>query len=195
MQRRGFGTDKVRQIEDKPRTLPPDQFLNSFLGHESGPEGSDEFNMNCNASEPTPSIFSVTIPPSLEAKVSRIHVVIVDNNPLFTTFGALATLSKGVLVQIVNSANEVLLNCHGQRPIQSNADFAAINGVDMQIQMDNGGPHNTPDIVQISFNIFESGAHMLLDQGQKIRFVIQDDLRGLDAFRAVVQGTFNVLKS
>ncbi len=177
-----YGEQRVRAATTKiDGGHDPNKFVYEYVEHVSGPSGGDGTNMNGNASLGDPSIYELDV--GIHWLLARINMGIFDAGPTFAKFGGIAALTNGVQILIVDNDGVVLQDFTGGRPITKNADFNYLAGIDSVIDTSAG-----QDLVRIRFTILRAGDNMLLLPGHKIRFVIQDDLSGIDEFRAMGQG-------
>ncbi len=158
-------------------------FVNEYVAHVSGGEGTDAFNMNPN----TAAVFAYTVPEQTEVRIARLNIAIVDDDPTLSTFGGVPTLTNGVLVDVMDRDGLSILDLTGGRPLTQNADFLYLAGIDMEILTGAG-----LDAVKMRYSLFKAGANLRMKAGDEIRFTIQDDLSGLGQFRCMVQGIMTI---
>lgn len=158
-------------------------FINEYVAHVSGAEGTDDFNMNPGAD----AVFAYTVPEETEVRIARLNIAIVDGGPTLREFGGLPTLANGVLIHVMDRDGLSVLDLAGGRPLTHNADFLYLTGIDMEIVTGAG-----LDVVKMRYSLFKAGANLRMKAGDEIRFTIQDDLSGLDQFRCMVQGIMTI---
>lgn len=132
--------------------------------------------------------FDFVVPAGTKYKTfsfSRINFEMVDNAMRWDRFGGLAAaLTNGLLIQVLDNNNAIRQDFDTtRRPIMTNADFSPIAGVDAIVIATAG-----PDALPGRFSIFKVGRRMTLFPNWRIRIVVQDDLRNIDVFRAMIQG-------
>lgn len=121
--------------------------------------------------------------------LSRIDFVIVDGAIRWGQFGGIATLTNGLLVQILDDADVVLQHfATDVHPIVNNEDFGGLAGADNVIILAAGD-----DALPVRFSIFKSGNPMALLPNWRVRVVVQDNLTGLTHFDAMVQGVLKLV--
>lgn len=165
----------------------PDEYLYAYLRRISGPASAstNAYDMDTD-SDLQNSVFEYQVPTGQTLRLARVNFELVDGAMQVNRFGGIATLANGCLFRIVNVGGSVtLLDFTNGVPIQRNADFAPLAGVDSIIQQAAGD-----DMLPVRFSIFKAGAPMLIGAGQRVQWVNRDDLSGLTVFRAMVQGVF-----
>ncbi len=178
-------TGPIGVTSDNAVAAPGNQFIYSYLTHISGPDGTDDENMDPDASG-ADAIYEYIVPAGPSARIARLNMAIVDPSPRLDRFGGQAALANGVLMQVLDTDDNELIDLTGGRPIQTNAEFLYLAGIDMELITTAGA-----GVVKVRHSLFKAGANMLLMPGQKIRFTIQDDLSALGTeFRCMVQGVF-----
>ena len=183
-----FGQPFHRHAPDLPYGRPPQDFIYRYLEHVSGPEGSDSCNINPAASLEEPSVYAWQVPPSVEARISRLVLGLIGGNPSVNEFAGMnSPLTNGILFQATDDKGGLLQSFHGQRPVTTNGDFVFMAGSDMEMLIGPG-----LDLVTVRFSFFKANANVLIGQGYQIRVVIQDDLSSISQFRIMVQGTYRV---
>ena len=106
-----------------------------------------------------------------------------DPNQRPSLFGAQAALAVGCrLISIGADGEETFDFCDGAT-LQKNSDFALLAGIDDELD---SGPAD--DGRYIRWTIEKAGHPLLLQTGEGISMVIQDDLTAMDEFRILVQG-------
>ncbi len=115
----------------------------------------------------------------------RINFGLIDGAMQWGRFGGIGSgLTNGLLLQVLD-ADDVVQQHFGtdMHPIQANEDFIVFAGVDSLVE-----PTAGDDAIPIRFSIFKSGNPMTLFPNWRVRLVVQDDLRTISHFNAMVQG-------
>ena len=129
------------------------------------------------------SDFFYTCPANQTVHISRINFIILDASILLTDFGGIANgLPSGVLINVLDDDNTIILDFLDGESIQQNVDFGLLAGVDTQISTGTDG-------LFVRWSLFKTGANLKLTAGQSIRISIRDDLSSLEKFNAMIQGT------
>lgn len=157
----------------------PGEFVYSFMSA----DGSISLNTDGSTSAVT---FSYIVPSIRSAHISRMNMLLLDQNQRPSLFGAQTALTNGCrLITIasgVGPAEETFDFCDG-RTIKANIDFAFLAGIDNETDT---APAD--DARYIRWTIEKAGHPLLLRGGEGIAMVIQDDLSSMDDFRILVQG-------
>jgi hypothetical protein len=151
----------------------PSQFVFSNL-YNGGPE------MNVNGSI-TPSSHRYTVPAGKRTYVYRINLIILDASITASKFGGLGALSIGITIKAKDSDDVLLLDFLDGQTIKNNAEFCLLAGTDMKI-----GPGT--DSISIRWTIDKAGGSLILESGEYLEILVQDDLIGLTSFQAMLQG-------
>lgn len=165
----------------------PDEYVYEYLRRISGPASASGnlYDMDTD-SDLQNSVFEYQVPTNQTFRLARVNFELVDGAMQVNRFGGINTLASGCLFRIVNVGGSVtLLDFTNGVPIQRNADFAPLAGVDSVIE-----PAAGDDMLPVRFSIFKAGAPMLIAGGQRVQWTNRDDLSGLTVFRAMVQGVF-----
>ncbi len=178
-------TGPIGVTSDNSVAVAANQFIYSYLTHISGPDGTDDENMDPDASA-ADAVYEYVVPPGPSARLARLNMAIVDPTPRLDQFGGQAALGNGVLMQVIDGDGNELIDLTGGRPIQTNAEFLYLAGVDMELIQTAGA-----GVVKVRASLFKAGANMFMLPGERIRFTIRDNLSTLGTeFRCMVQGMF-----
>jgi hypothetical protein len=163
----------------------PSQFIFKLFLRHSGPAGSAETDMNTD-SDVTPSTFRYTVPIGRSVLVQRINFQMVDDSMGAVDFGGIASgLSNGITIKVHNAEGGVMLDFLDGTTIKRNTDFCLLAGSDIVITELSG-----KDQLPVRWTVARAGAILRLISNQYIEIVVNDDLSGLDIFRAMLQGVY-----
>jgi len=117
-------------------------------------------------------------------KFARFNFVLVDGAMRWDRFAGLGSaLGNGLLLRVLDNNGVIQQHFDTDRqPIQTNADFGGLAGVDNPLTAAAG-----PDAMPVRFSVFKSGNHMTLYPNWIIRAVVQDNI-AVDVFRIQIQG-------
>lgn len=167
-------------------TAYPTEVYFKFFRHASGPTGSATNSMNPNAALGTPSIYELVPTTGTHVILSRINFLIKDLNCSIGKFGGLAALTNGIKIEAINATGAVETDFLDSDTVKVNEDFDLLAGVDV------AGIDNTKavDAVPVRWTLTKglNGQGLLLVPGSFLRITIQDNLSGLDSFRAMAHG-------
>lgn len=132
--------------------------------------------------------FDYLVPAGTQYKtfmLSRFNFEMTDTAMRWDQFGGLGgALANGLLFQIIDNNNNLRQDFDTtRRPVQTNADFATLAGIDAPLTAAAG-----PDALPVRFSVFKAGRSMTLFPNWIVRVVVQDNLAGLDVFRGMIQG-------
>jgi len=131
--------------------------------------------------------YRYTCPASREVWLERVNIVILDPGIEPDRFGGSSAVTNGLEVRTWTVASSsVILDFTDGNTILNNSDWGLLAGPDTPIQSVAGGAR--PDQLTVRWTIGKSGAALKLTSGQALEFLVQDDLTGLDSFKAMVQG-------
>lgn len=159
--------------------LPRDMFFR-FLKN----NGSKDMDVNGSV---TPVVFSIEHHRSnMVMDIFRVNMVILDAGPAASEFGGIANgLTNGLVIRIVDSQGNILIDFFDGQTIRNNSDFGLLAGPDWPIVTGAG-----TDAVSVRWTIAKAGDSVVLNKGDRFEIVVQDDLTPLDSFRVQVQGIF-----
>ena len=163
---------------EEAHVLPAD-WLAKFLNSGSSIE------MNVDGSDPVVK-FKYTVPANRCAVIRRVNWAIEDATVKMPEFGGISALTNGLLVQVIDTdTTTVVLDFLDGNPIKQNFHFALLAGSDVDIERDTG---NVNETLFVRWSLYKGGGPLFLAPGQIFQVTVQDDLTGLDAFHASLQG-------
>ncbi len=122
--------------------------------------------------------------PIKNAVCARLLWDILDGSPTTTKFGGIiGGLTNGVLMQLVDAADAVVLDFTDGDPIKQNHQFARMVGTDWALTIGAG-----VDAVNVRWSLFKTGKELLVPPGFKLRVTIRDDLTTVDSMSVSMQG-------
>lgn len=163
------------KVMTTPVAYPMDGFISEYLLN-----GALSPNMNVNGSV-TPVIFEYIVPAPFFFALSQHNLVITGANITADKFGPLASLTNGILWQILKADNSVAYSFGSGAPIKANYEFSHVAGSTIQ---NTGGQ----DQLTILWEGTRLGILGVLETGWKIRVTVRDNLTAIPAFQATVHG-------
>ena len=159
--------------------LPRDMFFRFLRSN-----GSKDMNIDGSV---TPVTFSVEHHRAvMDMDIFRVNMVILDAGPAASEFGGIPNgLTNGLLIRVMDSQGNILLDFLDGLTIRNNSDFGLLAGPDWPIVTGAG-----TDAVSVRWTIAKAGDSVVLNKGDRFEVVVQDDLTSLDSFRIQVQGIF-----
>ncbi len=122
--------------------------------------------------------------PVKHAVVSRLLWDILDGSPTTSKFGGIiGGLTNGVLVELRDAADAVVVDFLDGDPIKQNHQFARMVGTDWALVIGAG-----VDSVNVRWSLFKTGKQLLVPPGFKLRVTVRDDLMALDSMSVSLQG-------
>lgn len=119
----------------------------------------------------------------------RLHLMTIfiqDQGIKADEFGGLGSaLTNGLLIEVRDDKDNLLLDPTDGTPIKANAAFSSLTGSDLVFQ-DAAGM--SQDLFTALWIINATGAGLWMDKNWLIRFVVRDDLTSLNFFRCFVHG-------
>ena len=162
-------------MEENNNPCPPGDHLFAYLQRSS----DNSIEMDVNASNANPEIFQYTIPPDKTLELHRLNLYVMDGNVRWNRFGGRNKLQNGLLIQVLDSGANIVQHFGTDvEPILKNADFALLG--DAQISRLSG-----KHLLMLDWELV---GPMCLAADWVIRFVLRDNLSGLDNFRVMIQG-------
>ena len=159
------------------------ELINQFL--DSNGDGSGTHNLNGNYSGGATE-FWIECPASADAQyeISRLIVNIEDTAGMSAQeYGNLgAALTNGVKLEHRYVDDTVRLNLTPD-PVQANADWSAYC---YDAQVLSWGPGD--EMLAVRWTFSKSGDFLVLEHGEKLVVILEDDLTGLISHRFLVQG-------
>ena len=162
----------------KSDTRDPDEFVYSFFRPDNDPGQSPDMNVDGSV---TAVLFEVGF--DFDWRLTRINVIINDNNMTSIRFGGLGALANGLILQVVNAPGIEQINFMDGLTLKANRDWHALAGVDANLDVAAG-----VDIFDVRWTVEKAGAQMLVPANWTMRITVQDNLLGLDFFRIMAQG-------
>ena len=160
------------------RALNAEHHLYEFLKN----AGSRDMVVNGSS---TPVKFKYTVPVGKYVEVERINIVIEDGSIDPVDFGGLGALGNGLEIEAYTAADALAKDFCAGFPIQSNADWGGLSGVDNQPYYGTGA---ALDSLNIRFSLYKGNEALRLDAGEYLQFTINDNMAGIDKFDAMIQG-------
>lgn len=154
----------------------------------SNGDGTGTTNMGVNGSV-TQQTFTVDGPTDgTSIRVARLIVAVEDNASMTnTTFGAVATLSTGVGLEIVDSSDATMIDLTPIK-IKQNGDWGRY-AYDVEVHEWGATPTNRYLGARWTFSKFVDGG-IVLNNGEKIECNVDDDLSALVGFTIVAEGEY-----
>tara|TARA_R110000824_G_scaffold143199_11_gene310797 strand:- start:304 stop:834 length:531 start_codon:yes stop_codon:yes gene_type:complete len=152
----------------------PEKFVFSFLKDDSTIE------MNVNGAS-TPVSYKYTAPAGKRVYVYRVNMMMLDASVTASKFGGVASLTTGITVKVKNSADTELLDFLDGQTIQNNTEFGLLAGTDINVG-------SGADGVNIRWTLASAGGSLILESGDYLEVLVQDNLTGLTSFQAMLQG-------
>lgn len=151
------------------------------------PDNSDSPDMNVAGTLISPVGFQYVVPSRMIFKYARMNLSIQDTDIRPSRFGGIGALTSGCIIRVANSDDDdsTVLDFTNGEPIKANREFTLLVGVDVPF-IDAANEDWLP--IRFTINRGLGGKSMILTEGQKIQFIIQDDLTNLEFFRVMVQG-------
>lgn len=148
-------------------------------------QNDGSYDMNIDASTVSKE-FIYKSPIDKDSFITRINFIIGYDKikkPTSHTFADLdQSLHNGILVEVLNCDNIMVLDVLDNTTIKENIDFALMCGIDFSI-------NTFFNTMIISWSLISNGGLLLLEENETIRITIRDDLSSLVKFQAIVQGT------
>jgi hypothetical protein len=139
--------------------------------------------LNANVNGTTPVEFYIEAADNDVLELHRIIIHIADNGSIQPhTYGALAALTNGVKVTVVDADDNVLQG--GVITVKANAEWGRVC-FDVEIQDRGAG---SDGYVNVRWTFAKAGVPLRLRDGEKFVVTIQDDLTGLLEHYFMVQG-------
>lgn len=157
----------------------PDELLYTCLVN------SGNFDMNIEASGVgTGGVeFTYECPNNQITYITRVNFAMLDGGIGISDFAGITNgLASGLIVDVLDSDDAVLVDYLDGATIKQNIDFGLLAGVDIGISPGTDG-------LLVRWSLFRCGAQLKLTEGQKLRITVQDDLSSLEKFNAMIQGT------
>lgn len=132
----------------------------------------------------TPVLFDYVIPENFVGLLVRVNIHLYNSSIQPDGFGGLAALANGILIQALDADNNLLIDFTDGYPIKKSCEWTGLAGTDAGIDQHGG----QTDSQYIRWTIAKAGEKLELDEGQKFRIMIRDDLTGIPQFRAMLQG-------
>ncbi len=159
-------------------TRDPDEFIYSFFRPDNNPASSPDMDVDGSG---TAVLFEVGF--DFDWRLTRINLVINDNNMTSIKFGGLSALGNGLILQVVNAPGIEQIDFFDGLTIKANRDWHALAGVDANLDVSAG-----VDIFDVRWTIEKAGAPMLIPANWTVRITVQDNLTGIDFFHMMAQG-------
>jgi len=162
----------------------PEDRLDKLFRWVSGPTGADSSDMVVVASSGSPSVFEIGPPSGEDWNVMRVNFKIYDPMSDPTKFGALSALTNGCKIEILDASDVVVHDYMDGLTVKTSGDFGLLAGPDV------AGIETSKTVdVQIIRWTLAKGTNdpNRLPEGARIRITIQDDLTGINEFRAMLQ--------
>ena len=127
--------------------------------------------------------FKYTVPAGKTFQLSRMNICLVDSSVDPADFGGITgALANGVLIDIYDESDAVVIDLTAGQPIKVNCNWVLYCGVDLLVQ------DSVVDGLYMRWTFAKAGAAILMPVGYYFQITIQDDLTGLVAFQAQLQG-------
>lgn len=138
----------------------------------------------------TPVLFKYTVPAGFQARISRLVVHLTDAGSNPGDFGGInGGVANGVLFQVFDSDDVLMLDFLDGTAIQVNGDYAHMSGVDIDVKVGVG-----LDSTTARATMTKTGASLLLVPGEYIGLTVRDDLTSISGiYRVMVHGTLDPL--
>lgn len=138
----------------------------------------------------TPTGFKIVAQPGEELIVWRVIVHIEDTGAMKADgYGGLVKLPKGVLVRKLDASGDVYHDLLDNHAVKTNSDW----GHQMFNVNHLAFGAGTVETIYANWNLKDSGAPIILYEGEALEFFCQDDLTGLEDHHFSVQGQRNAV--
>jgi len=130
-------------------------------------------------------LYEYVVPGEKRFLWTRSNMVALDAAPRPSRFVGQTKLTNGCLFQVCDPTGTVVVkNITRRNPIKQNADWVLLAGTDETSEIvTNEGQ------VAVRWTMEKTGARMWVPPRYRIRFVVRDDLAGVESLRIMVQGT------
>lgn len=152
------------------------RFLRDF---NTDPAPADLTAMNVDGSV-VPKFFDIIAEDDLYINAGTLLVINPNQGPL--TFGGLAPLTNGCLIQVLDQNLDLALDLVDTINIKKNADWAFITGTDHKPVQGNSNEEFTANL------ILSAAGFLYLPEGYRFRIVVRDDLTTITEMRIVIKG-------
>ncbi len=173
------GTDVITELQiisestEVHNKFSPGKFFNVHL------KNIASFDMNVNGSV-TPVDFLFEPPPDKHIFISRLIIMIEDNNINFNKFGGISALTNGFFIKVTE--NGIERNLH-DNIIKKNSHFHML-AYDVSIDS------STTDLLSVRWSFSKSGTYLHLHAStlDNFKVIVADNLTGLTTFHMAIQG-------
>ncbi len=132
-----------------------------------------------------PPLYRHTVPAGEVHFMYHLTIHLLDGTVNLDQFGAIGTLSEGVLLGFYNSDDELVLDPTGGHPIVDLSDFSFFTGIFLDKTVG-----NVDDIFISSWHLPDTyGGPVRMEPGDYLQLTIQDDLTELTEFHIFVHGS------
>ncbi len=136
-----------------------------------------------------PGVYFVTPSTAKSPKgvdVTRVNFKLIDGNIRWDRFAGLGSaLPNGMKVEHISTGGATLFDFTDGQKIHINADFGLLAGVDNIIE-----PVAGDDALIVRWTLAKAGKPYHLNQGQSLRFTIEDATSTITSFEAMCQGVY-----
>jgi hypothetical protein len=180
----GRGASPARWTPTGPLPVRPEDM--AYLSYSLNGAGAS---VDMNVDGTTPKSFRTVAPAARRLAVHRVIMHMADVNIEFDKFAGLgAVLTNGIGVSIRDADDVELLDFMGGDPLVRTVDWSRLAGPDIGlIQTGIGGD---PDVLIMRWSLYRTGVIPILEPGEYMEFLIQDNLTGLSNFKATVHGWY-----
>ncbi len=168
--------------------VPDSSLANKFLFKRLENNGNHDMNIDGSS---TNVEFTYTSPVNKDTFITQITFIIryndinIPDNVLRSqlSFAGMDNgLTNGILINVLDANNNVMLNLSSVMPIKRNLDFALLSSSNINIDLNN-------DVILINWKLTDAGSKLLLEENQTLKVTIQDNLSSLLFFNTMIQGT------
>lgn len=169
------GTLQLRNSTDH-HVIDPARFISTHMTTGSS------IDMNIDGSS-TSVLFKYICPANTESAIARLNIHIQDGKVDPPDFGGISALTNGVLFEIYDSDDTLIIDLLDGVPIKANTHWAMFAGTDVVVHTGTGD-----DAMTARWTFARAGGALHITAGQYFQATIRDNLSAISAFHMVLQG-------
>ncbi len=170
-------TEKGLEFLKQNTTLTGDELIFTYLKLASSPEMAIDGT--------TPKSFDYVSPPGKVSYLSVLNIMIQDAGISPEKFGGVLALANGVDILLLDSAAGITRDLGNYEKIKTNYDFGFLSGGEGFTIFPGSG---TSDMLTGKVNFRLAGFPVVLQPGEILRMIINDNLATLEKMRALLCG-------